>query len=369
MTTIHLDPTTSHTTASELTRSAQMLNANLSLLRSAWNNLDPAWQGGGKESFASGMEACLRTLTTREEDLLLLVARLEREIDEWEETDRKCASGWKSNQWDLAWLRGQLPVSAGGSSSGWDGFTAIMPLASAISISALIGSLPLWLQTIIDHMFPPTPIILPIPDGEQPTQQTLGVIPTTTEPSTPEASPSAQVQNPPEKIYDIQYDVPIQSQGILYGNHGCSLASVSMVLGYLYNQDNNNKTISGSDLEKMMDTTDGSPKTGISLSNLTDELNTLGYNHISSGANANMDDLESQLKNGPVIVTTGVAITNTPRTITGSGSVIHAMVVKGIGSEFVLVNDPWSGTEMKISRTDFEKMWSKGSNGYYSILP
>ena len=149
-----------------------------------------------------------------------------------------------------------------------------------------------------------------------------------------------------------------------------------MVLDYFHNQDPRHQAIAPDKLISMMDKGDGTPGQGVSLSNLTDELNGLGYNHITTQVNARLDDLKNQLKSGPVIVTAGVKIvgpgsvtSDVPRAVTGPGSVMHAMVVKGISADTVLVNDPWSGSEMQIPVETFNQMWSSGSNGLYAIRP
>jgi uncharacterized protein YvpB len=343
------------------------------------------------------MDALLRSLNARQEELTVLVSRLEREIAEWEEIDRRGASGWQDGQWVAAWLRSQasLPASAGLGGMSWQAFASIMPLTTAVSVGSFFAGIPAWLKSILDQIFPPTPIVSPIadesPNGVKPgalhdvIKDKFAAQPPTTEPSAPAeasspAAPAAEspgvVQQAPETIYDTLYDVPVQSQGNLYGSAACAPTSVSMVLDYFHNLDPNNQTISADRLISLMDTGDGTPGRGISLSNLNDELKDLGYNNITTQVSASMDDLKSQLQNGPVIVTTGVKIvgpgsitSDVPRAVTGPGSVIHAMVVKGIGPDTVLVNDPWSGSEMQIPTGTFNQMWSNGSNGLYAIQP
>jgi len=384
MTTLHLLPDTAHTTAQFLKNSSATLAAHTQELASAARVLDSAWQGGGKDSFSAEMDALLRNLNAQQEELAILASRLEREIAEWEETDQRGASDWQSGQWTAAWLARQLPLAAGGSGLGGQGLAAILPLMTAVSLGSFFAGIPAWLQGILERLFPPAPVISPIPDdgssGVKP-----GALhdlieekfPAAAEPSAPAASASAKpVEIVPEKKFDILYDVPTESQGNLYGSAACSPTSASMVLEYFHNKDSSNQTIAPDKLISMMDKGDGTPGQGVSLSNLTDELNGLGYNHITTQVNASMDDLKSQLQSGPVIVTAGVKIvgpgtvtSDVPRAVTGPGSVIHAMVVKGISADTVVVNDPWSGSEMQIPAGTFSQMWSNGSNGMYSIRP
>jgi len=363
------------------------LAAHVQELNSAVRSLDSAWQGGGKASFSAEMDSLLSSLDARQEELTVLAARLEREIAEWEETDQRGASGWQSGQWSAAWLARQLPSAAGGSGFGGQGLAAILPLMTAVSIGSFFAGIPAWLQSILDRLFPPAQIISPLPD-EPSSSVKPGALhdlidrkfPPAAEPSAPPASASAKPvvppQTPPEKKFDLLYDVPAESQGSLYGSAACSPTSASMVLDYFHNQDPRNQTIAPDKLISMMDKGDGTPGQGVSLSNLTDELNGLGYNHITTQVNARLDDLKNQLKSGPVIVTAGVKIvgpgsvtSDVPRAVTGPGSVMHAMVVKGISADTVLVNDPWSGSEMQIPVETFNQMWSSGSNGLYAIRP
>lgn len=175
---------------------------------------------------------------------------------------------------------------------------------------------------------------------------------------------------------DTSFNVPIKSQGSLYKNAGCSLVSVSMVLDYYHAQNSANRTASAEEILSMLDQGDGIPGKGISLSKLTDELGELGYRNVTPKVGADYDVLRDATKDGPVIVIAGVRIvgpgtvnSEVPRAIVGSGNTIHAMVVTGVGENQVNINDPWSGQQMKMTRGDFEKMWIRGQNSYYSIRP
>lgn len=385
MSTLHLLPDSARAAAQSLKNSSATLAAHLQELTSAAHRLDSAWQGGGKDVFVSEMDSLIRILNGRQEELVQLVARLEREIAEWEETDQRGASGWQNNQWNAAWLQRQasLPFAAGQGGAFWQS-TSILPLMTAVSLGSFFAGIPAWLQSLLDRLFPPAPVISPVPDDP-----TIGIkkgglhdlidkkfpdqTPTATPSAKPvETAPAAQ----PEKKFDILYDVPTESQGDLYGSAACSPTSASMVLEYFHNKDSSNQTIAPDKLIAMMDKGDGTPGAGISLSNLTDELNDLGYRNITTQVNASMDDLKIQLQSGPVIVTAGAKIvgpgsitSDVPRAVTGPGSVIHAMVVKGVSADTVVVNDPWSGSEMQISTDTFNQMWSNGSNGLYAIRP
>ena len=144
--------------------------------------------------------------------------------------------------------------------------------------------------------------------------------------------------------------------------------STSMVLDHYHAQNPNNQTATPDSLIGMLDKGDGTWGNGIGLDKMNDDLAELGYTTtVSSG---NMGDLDAALKDGPVIVNSQVGLVSSPaRDILPNGSVNHAIVVKAINSDSVVVNDPWSGTEKIFSRPTFEKMWNGGSNYMIAIRP
>lgn len=231
--------------------------------------------------------------------------------------------------------------------------------------------LPIWLDNLIRRFFSsesstPTPFEVEKPEigfGEL-LQKSMKDAQETTSPS------------PHSIASEAKYLVPTRSQGDLYGNAGCAPTSISMVLDYYNSINHDNKTISPDELINIMDAGDGVKGKGISPSNLTDELNQLGYQNIAQKVGAQYSDLETALDQGPVIVTAGVKIvgpgtiwTDTPRAINGPGNTIHAMVVTGLGESNVVVNDPWTGRELLFSKEEFSTMWDKGSKGIYVIRP
>ena len=389
MLTIHLLPDSARSAAQTLNNSASTLAAHLQELNSAARRLDPAWQGGGKDAFSSEMDSLLRLLNSRQEELALLVARLEGEIAEWEETDQRGASGWRTAvSGSGAWLGiSSLPLAAGSGSAG-SVFTLFPGLLSGLPPLMLAdlpwsNLLPAWLRNWLTRLFPPAPVISPIPEN-QPTVQPGELHRIVTEklgqqtpPADQPASPSAQVAAPVTPKYEIYYDMPARSQGNLYGSAACAPTSASMVMDYFHTKDSANASVTTEDLIKSLDPGDGTPGSGISLSDMTDELNDLGYKNISQKVGAGITDLKTALKDGPVIVTAGVGIvgpgtvsSSVPRAITGPGGTMHALVVKGLtegGS--VVVNDPWTGSELTFDSDTFGKMWSNGSDGMYVIRP
>jgi len=190
---------------------------------------------------------------------------------------------------------------------------------------------------------------------------------------------NAPVPNPPVEIKPNTvslYDVPTLAQDSLYGNAACSPVSACMLLEYYHRLDQVNRTVTPQQLISMLDPGDGTPGKGMSLSYVTDELESLGYLHISQKIHANLTDLKSELDNGPYIVTVGVKLAGAGKVsngvthaIQGPGSTIHAMVLKGFSGDSVIVNDPWAGKELSIPMDTFGSMWKLGLNGMYMIRP
>jgi uncharacterized protein YukE/uncharacterized protein YvpB len=372
MTTIHLLPDPSHAAVQSLKQGAADLADQLQEISGKLRVLDSAWEGGGKENFFAEADPLLRALNGKWEELSILTTLLEREIEQWEETDRRGFSAWQDGRWSAA-----LPFSAGMGEGNGASSAFILPLMTAVSLGDLLQNVPPWLRKILDRLFPPAPPD-PVNQTAGENRSKFGDLIDKKNPPAPEPGTSTAVtaETTAEKKYDVLYDVPTQSQGKLYSSRACAPTSVSMVLEYFHNQDSKNQTITAEKLITMMDKGDGTPETGISLTKLTDELQDLGYQNTTSGVNADMDTLKSQLESGPVIVTAGVKIvgpgtitSDVPRAVTGPGNTIHAMVVKGVSADTVLVNDPWSGSEKEIPVETFSKMWSKGGGGYYAIRP
>ncbi|OGN74431.1 MAG: hypothetical protein A2X25_05970 [Chloroflexi bacterium GWB2_49_20] len=182
--------------------------------------------------------------------------------------------------------------------------------------------------------------------------------------------PTVQISSPPGDTSSLLYEVPLLSQDNLYGNAACSPVSACMLLEYYHRLNPLNRTETPRQLIGRLDPGDGTPGKGMSLSNVTDELQFLGYQHISQKLYASLADLKAELINGPLIVTVGVTLVGSgTRSIQGPGNTSHAMVVKGVSPDVIVVNDPWSGKELRISTGIFERMWKLGLNGMYMIRP
>lgn len=366
MTTIHLLPFTGHQTASTLKQNSLAILDETQLLRRAIQSLGMSWQSGGQEQFAAQANALLRQLEAQADALNILADRLEREVTEWEQTDQRGAAAFRGSSSVAAfYARVGLPFT-GGSSDIPFLEQSILPMFTAISTMPFLTGLPAWLNSLLDKFFPPPTIVSPISEG------TFPETPAVTSPfgklleEEQHASPSAQAASP-VPAYEVSYTIPPLSQGALYGSAACLPTTMSMALNYYHSQNPANATASPSVLIGMLDQDDGTLGKGIGLDKLNDDLSELGYTSTVSASN--MENLESALQSGPVIVNSQVGLTSNPRNITPVGSTNHAILVKAINAESVVVNDPWSGTEKTLPRTTFEQIWNGGGNYMIVIQP
>jgi predicted double-glycine peptidase len=293
---------------------------------------------------------------------------------EWERVDQSGAKSLQPGMSRFFFTLPTIPFSAGGD-KGSINMLPIMPLPFALSIGSFFRSIPDWFSSFLDDFFEEPSIVSPLPAGpgtpviDSPPRTTpttgFGDLLKESPVATPAAEPAIEQSNGGSR-----YDIPVKSQGDLYGNAACAPTSVSMVLDYYHAQNPNLQTASPSELISMLDKGDGTFGSGVGLHLMNDDLNQLGYNNITVKSDANLDDLSTALNDGPVIVTAGVKlIGGQARDIQQAGNSIHAMVVKDMNTESVILNDPWSGTEKIFSRDTFSKMWAKGEHGMYVIRP
>ncbi|MCX6056694.1 MAG: C39 family peptidase, partial [Chloroflexi bacterium] len=183
---------------------------------------------------------------------------------------------------------------------------------------------PVWLNSFIDKFFPPPKIISPIvetpfPETSEATTPLGELNKKSASQATESAKPAETVTPPvetpaapesPASKYDTYYDIPAKSQGTEYGSAACLPTSMSMVLDHFHNGDADLKTATPGELVKMLDNGDGTSGSGVGLDKLNDDLAELGYqSNVTTGS---MEDLSTQLKDGPVIVNTGVKLLSVP---------------------------------------------------------
>lgn len=405
MTTLHLLPSSGHQTAASLKQNALAMLDEAQLLRRAIQNLSMSWQGGGQEEFSAQAGALLRKLESQVETLQVLAERLEREVTEWEETDRRGAAAFRGSGRGALFL-GYAPFTAGPGESAFFS-RPVLPVFTALSVVSFLSGLPAWMNSLLERFFPPPAIVSPIPDEAENVQpgalkrlfdQKFPAQPSTTfgdllnktapaapsmlpqgdasqsglegsvqvEPPPPSASPSAQVAPAPK--YEVYYDIPPKSQGTLYGSAACLPTSVSMALDHFHAQNSANRTASPDDLIGMLDPGDGTLGKGVGLDKLNDDLGELGYN--AAVRTGSMDDLRAALNDGPVVVNVKVGLVSAPaRDITPDGSYNHSILVKGINADSVVINEPWSGAEKILPRDTFAQIWKGGGNYMVIVRP
>ncbi len=150
-------------------------------------------------------------------------------------------------------------------------------------------------------------------------------------------------------------DVPLQSQqGLKYGDnatqYGCTPTATSMILDYWHTQDPNNETTSAQELLDINAEQGEFSATGMSATNIHDEVRRLGYGVVEDRLGSNLDDLKQAVDQGPVI---GIVKLN----MKTSGE-NHAVVVTGISEDNqVRVNDPWTGEAHTFSWDEFSQSW------------
>ena len=407
MTKIHLEPEAARQTAQLIRQDAEEMQQVMNSLEKALNRLNNGWISPRADHFMLNARNMSKELGSSADSLLSLSLRMDNEINEWVSTDERgrqlfqipLAIGLTSSlttggaAFTFPWLEGWL------GEAGLDGIT--LPTGwSLAGLVSVLGSIPAWLQTWLDGIFGKPEVISPIvEEPETPPHETFGdllkremppeTLPTTSEPATPSAETSAPATTttPPAGTTPAApaeqgtttttaangYDVPVYSQGKLYGNAACLPTSVAMVTNYYHAHNSNATAVSAETLINTMDKGDGTYGNGVGIDKLNDEIVDLGYQEPTIKVGASLDDLKTQLQSGPVIVNTGVKVTvvNGERALDGVGNTYHSMVVKGFSSDGsqVYVNDPWSGKEIDYSVDEFSKIWTKGQSIMTTIRP
>jgi len=164
----------------------------------------------------------------------------------------------------------------------------------------------------------------------------------------------------------ILYDVPVKAQGNLLNGTACVPTAVSMVLDYYHKNNSQLQSATISQFIADLNPGDITPGIGISISDIIDNLNALGYHNsfYKVSPKINLSDLKFYLQDGPVIVQTGLDLGHNPRRILGIGDKQHALVVRGFSQDgqTVYVNDPWSGSQLELQLSYFLDMWNNGHN-------
>lgn len=350
--------------------------SNVASLRRAVLTLANSWRGGVSDEFCAEMHDLLRRIESHIDSLLDLAQRLECEVNEWEEVSRRGALALRGRVGNVLWPQSEpsFPLTGGGLPL----VSIIAPLCTAFSVSSFLGSVPAWVERVLDRFFPLLPSRSSLPEAPQSPQVTsaFGELlkkyanssTRRTESSRAEQVDVAPASTIPPGKYNVYYDVLPQSQGERYGRAACLPTAISMVLGYYHAQNPGWKTATPDEVLAMLDPGDGTYGEGVSFDRLSDDLAELGYQ--TSHKQGDLDSLSSSLQEGPVIVNVQVGLRTQPaREISITGNYDHAVLVKAMGADAVVVNDPWTGAEKAFSRQDFQRIWSKGGGWMFIVRP
>jgi len=319
------------------------------------------WDGPSCEEFR--MEAT-RILNSLENHIQLGEAqavRLEHEVREWEELSATL-SGY-SQQSDV--------VSGGGTN--WPILTLIPmgPIFGVLYLSPRFDDLPKWLHVLYKKIFPDNTLPSLIDEKNNSVEPNTPLGELNEESLGPEVT-SPPVENQPTTFpdtYEIYHEVHPKSQENVYGRAACLPTAVSMVTDYHHAMDASNKAVTRDEFIGMLDKGDGTSGTGVGLDKLNDELNEAGYTEVKN-SQSDMTGLKDELQRGPVVVNVKANLTSIPeRTLKEGNGYNHALVVKGISADKVLVNDPWTGKEIGLPYDQFERMWKNGESWMQTIQP
>ena len=165
-------------------------------------------------------------------------------------------------------------------------------------------------------------------------------------------------------------DVPSKSQqGLTYSGgttqYGCAPTATSMVLDYWHAQDSANQTMSAQDLLNVNADQGEFRSRGMSVTNIHDEVQRLGYGVVEDHIDSDLDTLKKEVADGPVIAS--VKLNMKP-----SGN-NHSVVVTGISQDNqVRVNDPWTGEAHTYSWEVFSQSWGadfgSGTRNHFTVI-
>jgi hypothetical protein len=359
MTTFHMETLEVLALAQQVKSAVENSALQISQLNSSLQFMD--WAGPSRDEFELEAKQILIAMEKQVQLEQTLAARIEQEIAEWEQTSATLAGFSAAN-----------PVASGGGLNRYIlPFMPVAPVFTPLFFLPWPDKLPDWLYDLYRKLFPSdVPVSSPNENPNSPDTETeLGKL-LDEQPTLVEPSPKVDdAQSTRHGSYDIYHDVPPKSQGNSFGSAACLPTSLSMVTDYYHGKDGSNRAVSTDEFLDMLDTGDGRKGVGVGLDRLNDDLSEVGYDDVKN-FQSDMPGLRDELKNGPVVVNVKVDLLSLPeRSIKEGNTYNHAMVVKAISGTDVLLNDPWTGNEMKMSQDQFERMWKNGENWVQTIHP
>lgn len=321
------------------------------------------------QSKLAGMEGLIRFLRER--------------AAAFEEADRAGVEAIAAAGTVFTAMAAALPESGGAQAAWWTGVPLLsIPLGQWMAGRLQVQNLPAWLQRLLG-VEPSSPA--PAEVAVQPATKT----PNTLSSDTGEPTRLGALMQAYEEEREVELaaaaaarsTVPVLAQGDqrvngkeLMGGYGCVPTSVSMILGYYHAQDSNHTALSPVELFHSFDADDWDGSGGMGPHKLIDEVQDLGYRTVETHVNVSFEDLQKDLKVGPVLVTTQVGLLSDPRRVippSSTNASYHAMVVTGVSADggTVFVNDPWGGCTIEYDRASFEAIWEGGGRGELVIQP
>ena len=165
-------------------------------------------------------------------------------------------------------------------------------------------------------------------------------------------------------------DVPSKSQKDLTYNdgttqYGCAPTATSMVLDYWHTQDSAHKTMSAQDLLNVNAEQGEFKSTGMSVTNIHDEVQRLGYGVVEDYVDSDLDTLKEHVAQGPVITAVKLNMKTSGEN--------HSIVVTGISQDNqVRVNDPWTAESRTYSWEEFSRSWGAdfgtGTRNHFTVI-
>lgn len=339
------------------------------------NILNVDWSSPSRVEFEELFGDLSRRIKLHTEENRVLGQRLSREVDEWENTAATLDNSFGS----------KVPFSGGFFTD--PPFSQINSFFTTVTAAPWLITLPTWLQYLYEKFFSvPTSNHLPnvvVENSKTPVRNEDSPLGNPVDNKSVEASTSAQqqIEVPPviqaspsakpiaKASYDSYFDIVPKGQGTAFGNAACLPTSIGMITDYYHKQNESNIAVGKDDLLIMLDKGDGTRGLGVGFDKLNDDLNELGYKDVRV-LQSDLDGLKVELNNGPLVVNVKAKLISSPeRTLLEGNSYDHAVLVKGISNENVLVNDPWSGKELEIPVDQFERMWSNGGHWTQIVRP
>ena len=244
------------------------------------------------------------------------------------------------------------------------GFKATAAVAATLGVMGAAGMAHPQKAGEVAAPVEPTPVVQEV----DPAESTINLVEVDQEQDTP-----AKIESHVETAtIEEQWwmDVPSKSQKDLTYNgratqYGCAPTATSMLLDYWHAQDSANKTMSAQDLLDVNAEQGEFKSTGMSVTNIHDEVQRLGYGVVEDYVDSDLDTLKEHVAQGPVITAVKLNMKTSGEN--------HSIVVTGISQDNqVRVNDPWTAESRTYSWEEFSRSWGAdfgtGTRNHFTVI-